>query len=159
MSIKQAKVRGEVIVAKPVLMLALIDGINEWVFDCNNFILNDWLEERYLSLMAQYTKDLHSDVPAGIANPFWHLESDGFWHLQIDEEREGKSRTPSKLWLKEHVDYAWFDDDLWILLQNREWRTRLRDYIVEHKLTERSWLGKVAADGLGIIATLLLAAS
>ncbi len=46
------------------------------------------------------------------------------------------SVTPSKAWLKENVSYASFDDDLWVLLQNAERRTRLRGFIVEHKLVE-----------------------
>ena len=46
MTIRQAKIRGEVIVAKPVLMLALIDGIDTGVFGDNRFSLNEWLEAR-----------------------------------------------------------------------------------------------------------------
>lgn len=42
-SIRQAKIRGEVIVAKPVLMLALIDGIDSGVFTNNRFVLNEWV--------------------------------------------------------------------------------------------------------------------
>ena len=38
MSIRQAKIRGEVIVAKPALMLALIDGIESGVFTNNRFV-------------------------------------------------------------------------------------------------------------------------
>ena len=48
--------------------------------------------------------------------------------------REGKA-TPSTAWLKENVEFARFDDDLWVLLQNREWRMKIRDFIIEHKLT------------------------
>lgn len=44
--------------------------------------------------------------------------------------------TPSKRWLKDNVQYASFDDDLWILLQNAVMRHRLRDYIIEHKLSD-----------------------
>ena len=50
MSIRQAKIHGEVIVAKPVLMLALIDGIESGDFTDNRFVLNEWLEKRYLTL-------------------------------------------------------------------------------------------------------------
>jgi hypothetical protein len=50
--------------------------------------------------------------------------------------KEEMSVTPSKAWLKENVSYASFDDDLWVLLQNAERRTRLRGFIVEHKLVE-----------------------
>ena len=46
MSIRQAKIHGEVIVAKPVLLLALIDGVDGGVFMANHFTLNDWLEEK-----------------------------------------------------------------------------------------------------------------
>ena len=86
------------------------------------------------------------------------MEADGFWHLNYQGERLRKGRTPSKAWLKENVEYAYFDEALWILLQNKVWRTKLRDYIIEHKLTDDFWNGKMAAEGLGIIAALLVAA-
>lgn len=66
--------------------------------------------------------------------------------------------SPSKRWLKDNVEYACFDESLWILLQNKVWRLKLRDYIIEHKLTDDSWFGKIAAEGLGAIAALILAA-
>lgn len=133
-NIRQAKIQGEVIVAKPVLLLTLIDAIDNDIVCDNNFVLCDWLEERYYSLMRQYTKSSQFDVPTGIDKPFWHMESDGFWHLNCPGEHQYKGRTPSRAWLKENVKYAYFDEPLWILLQNKEWRTKLRDYIVETKL-------------------------
>ncbi len=157
MNIKQAKIRGEVIVAKPVLLLAIIDGISSDMFSHNEFCLAEWLESRYMLLMQQYMKSLQFDKPTDISNPFWHLQSDGFWHLRYETEPQGCT-TPSKRWLKEKVDYAYFDDDLWLLLQNKVWRLKLRNYIVEHKLTDDSWFVKIAAEGLGVIAALLLAA-
>ncbi len=134
-SIRQAKIRGEVIMAKPVLLLALIDGVDLGMFTNNRFVLNEWLEEHYMKLMLQYTRQSQFDKPTDINNPFWHLSTDGFWHLQLKTKKE-MSMTPSKAWLKENISYACFDDDLWVLLQNKEWRTRLRDFIVEHKLVE-----------------------
>lgn len=157
MSIRQAKIRGEVIVAKPVLLLAIIDGIDADVFIGNEFPLNDWLEERYGMLMKQYMRDSLFEKPADISNPFWHLQSDGFWRLQYTENpKDGV--TPSKRWLKEKVTLASLDDDLWFLLQNKAWRLKLRKYIVEHKLMDDSRYGRIAAEGLGVIAALLLAA-
>ncbi len=137
MSIRQARIHGEIIVAKPVLMLALIDGVESGVFTNNRFVLNEWLEEHYMKLMLQYTRQSQFNKPTEINNPFWHLSTDGFWHLQL-KVKEEMSMTPSKAWLKENVTYAGFDDDLWVLLQNLEWRTRLREFIVEHKLTSGS---------------------
>ena len=138
MSIRQAKIHGEVIVAKPVLLLALIDGVDGGVFTTNQFTLNDWLEEKYLALMKQYTRNSQFDKPADISNPFWHLQSDGFWHL-LHKPPVADGSTPTKRWLKENITYGHFDDDLWVLLQNKVWRQKLRDYIVEHKLTDDSW--------------------
>lgn len=158
MNIRQAKIRGEVIVAKPVLLLAIIKGIDSEVFVKNEFKLTEWLESKYVMLMQMYMRNSQFDKPTDISNPYWHLQSDGFWYLQYSGETLGKGITPSKAWLKENVDYAYFDEPLWILLQNKVWRTKLRDYIIEHKLTDDFWNGKVAAEGLGSIAALLLIA-
>ena len=158
MNIRQAKIHGETIVAKPVLLVAIIDGIEANVFKNNQFVINDWLEGRYNMLMSPYAKDSQFDGKTGIEKPFWHLESDGFWHLNYLGERQNKSHTPSKAWLKDNVEFAYFDESLWIMLQNKVWRTKMRDYIIEHKLTDDSWKGKIAAEGLGIIAALLLTA-
>ena len=157
MNIKQAKIRGEVIVAKPVLLLAIIDGISNDLFKDNVFHLTDWLESRYLMLMQQYMKSSQFDKPTDISNPFWHLQSDGFWHLHFGEDQQEGS-TPSKRWLKDKVSYAYFDEDLWLLLQNADWRLKLRDYIVEHKLKDDFWNGKMVAEGLCILAAILLVA-
>ena len=47
MNIRQAKIHGETIVAKPVLMVAIIDAIDNNVFTNNQFVINDWIEGRY----------------------------------------------------------------------------------------------------------------
>lgn len=152
MNIRQAKIRGEVIVAKPVLLLALIDSIDGDVFKENKFELNDWLEGKYVALMKKYIRNSLFSKVTGIENPFWHLATDGFWSLQYRTEPPN-GNSPSKRWLKDNVEFAYFDESLWILLQNKVWRTKLRDYIIEHKLTNGNWLGR-----LGVIASLLLVA-
>ena len=157
MNIRQAKIRGEVIVAKPVLLLSLIDGISDNIFVDNEFGLTDWLEERYLMLMKKYANSSQFSNVTGIENPFWHLATDGFWTLQY-RLAPPSGISPSKRWLKDNVEFAYFDESLWILLQNKAWRMKLRDYIVEHKLTDDHWLGQIAAEGLGAIVALLLAA-
>ena len=92
-NIRQAKIHGETIVAKPVLLVALIDGIEENVFTNNQFVLNDWIEEHYNKLMREYTKDSQFDGTTEITKPFWHLETDGFWHLNYSGEQISKGHT------------------------------------------------------------------
>ena len=157
MNIRQAKIKGEVIVAKPVLLLALIDGISDNIFIDNEFELTEWLEARYLMLMREYTRSSQFSNVTGIENPFWHLATDGFWNLQYRQAPQTDA-SPSKRWLKENVGFAYFDEALWILLQNKVWRMQLRYYIIEHKLSDDYLSGLMAAERLGIFAALLLAA-
>lgn len=157
-NIRPKIISGKRILAKPVLLIALIDGIDARVFTHNKIIINDWLEEKYKNLLCKYAKLSASDNLTGIEKPFWHLETDNFWHLQYPGETLGKGSTPSKAWLKTNIEYAYFDDDLWLLLQNQEWRMQLRDYIVEHKLTDDFWSGRIAAEGLDIVMGLIIAA-
>ena len=109
-SVRQKRINGETIVAKPVLMVAIIDGIDANVFVNNQFVLNDWIEERYKNLMMQFTKNSQFDGTTGIEKPFWHLETDGFWHLNYLGEQLGKSHTPSKAWLKDNVEFAYLEN-------------------------------------------------
>jgi len=67
MNIRQAKIHGETIVAKPVLMVAIIDGIEANVFRNNQFVINDWLEGRYNMLMSHYAKGSQFDDKTGIS--------------------------------------------------------------------------------------------
>lgn len=157
MNIRQAKIRGEVVIAKPVLLLAIIDGIEENVFAGNEFRLTEWLDKRYVMLMLKYMERSQFDKPADISNPYWHLQTDGFWYLQYTNKWQ-EGTTPSKRWLKDNVAFAYFEEDLWALLQNKVWRLKLRDYIIEHKLPNSSWGGKIVVGGLGAIAALLLVA-
>lgn len=132
-AIRQQRINGEIIIAKPALIVALIDGIDNNIFTINQFSINDWLDERYKNIISQYTKDSQYNNTV-IEKPFWHLESDGFWHLIYYGERLNKSNTPSKAWLKTKVEYAFFEESLWILLQNKKWRSKMRDYIILSKL-------------------------
>ncbi len=129
-SIRQSKNNGHTSIAKPVLLLAIIDGITEGEIKNNQVTLNEWLEGKYNSLMTSFSRQ--SKITP-INMPFWHLESDGFWHLNI---LKGKTRyvTPTIRWLKENVLYASLDDELWFLLQKDEWRNKLRNFIISNKL-------------------------
>lgn len=136
--IKQARIYGDIIIAKPILILSIIDGIEFSIFADNEFYISNWLENHYNNLYFQYLTNSRLKKPTSIATPFWHLASDGFWHLHLYVKEQNIRKTPSRAWLIENVQYACFDDALWFLLQNREWRMRLRQYIIEHKLTKQS---------------------
>lgn len=132
-NIRQSMIKGEVIVAKPVLLISVIDGITEGTIENNKIILNQWLEQRYEFLMKIYTRNSIFRNFSPINNPFWHLTSDGFWHLSISGEK--RYVTPTTKWIKENVRYAYLDKGLWTFLQDSTMRRRLREYIVKTKLS------------------------
>ena len=47
-SVRQHRINGETIIAKPVLMVAIIDAIDSNVFTSNQFVINDWLKHQGL---------------------------------------------------------------------------------------------------------------
>ena len=136
MNLRQARIYGEVIMAKPILLLALIDSIDGGEFTSNNFRLTDRLEECYFALMRRYVRGSQFDNPTPIATPFYHLQGDGFWHLswRTGTEPKSSSKSPSRKYICDNCLRAAVDDDLWALLENGVMRLRLREYIVTHKL-------------------------
>jgi RNA polymerase sigma factor (sigma-70 family) len=129
----QAQKDGVINVAKPVLLLAIIDGVAKGEILNNKIVLNDWLENTYKALMKIYSNQFVYKNITSISMPFWYLETDGFWHLKIQGEKTNKT-TPTTNWLKDNVLYASFDKDLWYLLQNEKWRKKLREFIIKYKL-------------------------
>ena len=59
--------------------------------------------------------------------PFYHLQNDGFWHLQY-------INTPvyinSVKMVNNYVEYAYLDTALWDLLQDKEARKTVKEEIV-----------------------------
>ncbi len=130
---RQAKIKGEVIVAKPVFLLALLSELDGQPFSQRYFTLETTrIEYRYNSLMKKYTEGSQFPNPTSVNYPFWHLAKDGFWHVHLYPKKEYKGKsTPSVEWLKEHVLFANFDEDLVILLHNEEYRNKMRDFITD----------------------------
>ena len=52
--------------------------------------------------MQIYAKDSQFDDKNTIDKPFWHLESDGFWHLNYEGERLSKITTSAMTRLYSH---------------------------------------------------------
>jgi len=58
--------------------------------------------------------------------PFNYLQSDGFWHIQM------KTTIPlqSAKAIRDNVEYAFLDNALWDILQDRETRELLKNEII-----------------------------
>ena len=62
--------------------------------------------------------------------PFYYLRNDGVYNIKGRTDK----RTPSAKYLRDHCEYAYFDDALWELLQDPVSREELRNTIINHYL-------------------------
>lgn len=65
--------------------------------------------------------------------PYYFLKSDNFWHLAWTNS-ELKTESPNRAWLERNTQYAFIDQELWILLSHPFYRKKLKEYIINEKI-------------------------
>ena len=123
--VNKSKKRGEA-PYKPILLLSVIDLISQNKIQNNEIYITDEL----IATFNRYWNILSPDsFNGGLALPFFHLKNDGFWKLQFSQEYDGgRPQTIPKL--KEDVDYAILDQDLFGFLQDSNSREELITTII-----------------------------
>lgn len=124
-----AKAHGQVNIAKPIMMLAIIDSIEKGAIKANRILYSESLIATYNNLFKKYSKDaITSSV-----YPYYYMSSDEFYFIKGKKART----TPSAKFLRENVEFACLDDELWGLLQDAEVRNEFRDAIIQHFIKAR----------------------
>lgn len=129
MQMKRGNSRGRIINAKPIFLLSLFDLIEKKEIIDNKVFYTEQVEGCYKHCYNTYEPAMEVTP---LYKPFYHLISDGFWHIEWKVQSEIKI---SAKYLKENVKYARFDNALWDLLQDSESRQALREVIIKHFLT------------------------
>ncbi len=114
---------------KPILLLSIIDLVTQDLITDNRIAISDEL----IATFKKYWEVLASSTFKGsdFALPFFHLKNDNgkFWHLKYSSGYDGgRPQTIPKL--KEDVDYAHLDDELFDLIQDEISRQILIDALV-----------------------------
>ncbi len=110
---------------KPILLLSVIDLIAQGLVNDNIIPVSDDL----INTFEKYWINLASDsYKGGLHYPFFHLQSEGFWHLDFKEPMKLQPKTLKKL--KEIVNYAFLDEELFDLLQEPFFRAELVDTLI-----------------------------
>lgn len=127
-SITQSKIGGIPNMAKPYLLLSIIDGINNRIILENKILFDD--------VVPLYQNRIYGakGMIARMVYPFYFLTSDGFYHLQW-KGNPIKTKSPSAKFIREHIDYAYLDNALWDLLQDVEIRQEYKELIEKYYLT------------------------
>ncbi|GEM_PF-393445 len=124
------------IIAKPILILSVIKGMRDGVFTSNRFDF-DQLNEIYEDLFRHYFVQGRQTHLTPLQYPFYYLQTDGFWHLSWKGHGSLTTASPTRLWMERNVDYAYLDEELWILLSNDAFASRLSRYVVENKIKQQ----------------------
>jgi len=122
--------KGKTSNAKPYLLLSLIDLIKNGMIIGNKILFDsDTLKERYQKESKYY--EPNSPITP-FYKPFFHLNSESYYHIKwrYNSAPKNASRTPSAKYLRENVEYAVLDEDLWELLQNEEARNEIKEAII-----------------------------
>jgi putative restriction endonuclease len=117
---------------KPLLLLSVLDLFEQGIVESNLIELTSDLGE----LFSQYwAKVLPFDRRGNIVLPFFHLRSEGFWHLLPrpgkEEALSAASQMRSLSQLREMIIGAQLDETLYQLLCVREPRDLLRSVLIQ----------------------------
>ncbi len=132
MGITRGNIRGVFSNAKPILLLAIIDEIAEGEIIGNRLpYTHEALKNKYHAL---YSILETNKTVTPINKPFFHLCSEPFFHIgwKYGTTIPKQAMSPSDSFLREHIEYAALDYELWDLLQNAEVRNELRETIINH---------------------------
>jgi putative restriction endonuclease len=142
-----AKREGNSAPHKPILLLAIIDGINNSEIKENRIFITPELVARFKDLWSQLVAN--SEFTANFSLPFYHLKGEGFWHLQTRLGRElvltSSHSIKSFAQLKEVIEFAFFDDALFQLLYDEHTRSVLKQtllsrYFPDHEVSRSDGL-------------------
>lgn len=126
-------------VSKPLCLLAIMDAIDSKELSSNKIELsNGFIHKRFGFLYEQVYDNRKGYEISFFIRPFFHLASSEFYHLIWKNEVKppSMSATPSAKYLREHLQYAKLDDELWELLQDKDNREYFRQNIINRYLSK-----------------------
>lgn len=142
---------------KAVLLLSLIRAIELEYITNNQILVSPMLVSLFKTTWNSLVQTKHVIT---FALPFFHLKSEGFWHLEIRPGFENWLKATKSLssfnQLRIAVEYAYLDGELFMLLMNSHSRNKLKEVLLEtyfknvqHKwysLSGKSYMDEVSED-------------
>lgn len=115
---------------KPILLLSIIDLIERGIITSNEIELSPEIVSTFLN----YWNALYPAQKGIVALPFFHLKSDGFWHLVPNDGYEKSfnliRHIKSSYQIRDMVRHAYLDNELFALLLLDINRTMFRRVII-----------------------------
>ncbi len=148
------------VIAKPMLILSIIKGVGDGTFRNNRFDY-DTLNAIYEPLFRKYFVSGRQEHLTLLCYPFYFLQTDSFWHLSWKSGHALSTQSPSVAWLRRNVDYAFVDMEMWYLISDERFASRLKEYVINNKVLQTLKSMDVAAEprnrfGFDFLASLLM---
>lgn len=126
---------------KPSMLLAVIGLAEAGLLRENRIFFAPPLLDRYLEVFGVVRESSDHLNPYF---PFFHMRSDGFWHLVAMPTRDAVVQTMNAARsfadIEDNIAYVRLDDELHALLQDSVPRARLREVLITH------WFGARASE-------------
>lgn len=117
--------RGRISNAKPIFVIALIDAIERKIFVDNRLL---WGNSEFEAIYYKHSEHYHNRTR--IILPFFHLDTSEYFHVKWRQKYHGLNHMPSIRFMIDNVEYAFLDNALWDILQDRETRELLKNEII-----------------------------
>jgi putative restriction endonuclease len=123
---------------KPILLLSVIELISQGQIQQNQITLSAELIATFLNLWSH----LEPVRQPNIGLPFFHLRGDVFWHHSPKPGFESAIASGVKIrsvgLLRETVQYAYFDEELFALLVDPSSRSELTDVLIHTWFSDKT---------------------
>lgn len=126
---KRGKSIGKPSNAKIFFLLSLFKRIENGDLYENKIYFDNKTKAKYLAECSQYSNE--KETP--LYKPFFHLTSSPYFQIRWKStEIPCHAHSPSDKFLRDHVAYAYFDEELWNLLQDKAVRAELTEALIDH---------------------------
>ena len=134
-SVKRGNSKGVFSHAKPIFLITIIDSIPN-ALKKNNLL---WGNKVFDALYIKNWTELSSQKITPIWKPFFYLSSEPFYELRwLEKPPDSSLNFPSGKVLKDFLNYAKLDDELWKLLQDESNRSYLRECLIKYYFTSEN---------------------
>ena len=119
---------------KAVLLLSILTLIENGTITENKIHLNKTIANTFASTWGDY---LHNCKIPSVWIPFWYMKSESFWHFKALADENILQNLlcfaghPSVGQMRNVIKYAYVDEQLFSLMQDREERLKLKKVLIE----------------------------
>jgi putative restriction endonuclease len=119
---------------KAVLLLSILTLVDNGAITDNKILLDKTIANAFANTWGDY---LHNTKTPSVWIPFWYMKSEPFWHFKALADENILQNLlcfaghPSVGQMRNVIKYAYVDEQLFSLMQDREESSKLKKALIE----------------------------